>query len=198
MGRTGADPAFVGPLALPIHNCEFSTSGAHSLVVPGAVFSRAEEQGLASAFDVVVIGAGTGGYVAAIRAAQLGLTTAVVERDSVLGGNALPNPYGGTGQPVYPWRGRITCHPAAGQSGTVDKTAAAGTQVAAFFGACLASHVSVSVNTSTDAVTTSYSGPAEWGLRRFILHYAKLCAAVNAIDAGALDAFLIGSEFRAL
>ena len=113
-------------------------------------------------------------------------------------GNALPNPYGGTGQPVYPWRGRITCHPAAGQSGTVDKTATAGTQVAAFFGACLASHVTVSVNASTDAVTTSYSGPAEWGLRRFILHYAKLCAAVNAIDAGTIDAFLIGSELRAL
>ncbi len=113
-------------------------------------------------------------------------------------GNALPNPYGGTGQPVYPWRGRITCHPAAGQSGTVDKTATAGTQVAAFFGACLASHVSVSVNASTDAVTTSYSGPAEWGLRRFILHYARLCAAVNTIDAGTIDAFLIGSEFRAL
>jgi hypothetical protein len=113
-------------------------------------------------------------------------------------GNALPNPYGGSSQPVYPWRGRITCHPAAGQSGTVDKTAAAGTQVAAFFGSCLASHVTVSVNASTDAVTTSYSGPAEWGLRRFILHYAKLCAAVNAIDAGAIDAFLIGSEFRGL
>ena len=113
-------------------------------------------------------------------------------------GNALPNPYGGTGQPAHPWRGRITCHPAAGQPGTVDKTAAAGTQVAAFFGTCLASHVSVSVNASTDAVMTSYSGPAEWGLRRFILHYAKLCAAVNAIDAGTIDAFLIGSEFRAL
>jgi dihydrolipoamide dehydrogenase len=44
---------------------------------------------LASAFDVVVIGAGTGGYVAAIRAAQLGLSTAVVERDTVLGGTCL-------------------------------------------------------------------------------------------------------------
>ena len=31
----------------------------------------------------------------------------------VAAGNTLPNPYGGTGQPVYPWRGRITCHPAA-------------------------------------------------------------------------------------
>ena len=40
-------------------------------------------------FDVVVIGSGTGGYVAAIRAAQLGLTTAVVEREPVLGGTCL-------------------------------------------------------------------------------------------------------------
>ena len=36
-------------------------------------------------FDVVVLGAGPGGYVAAIRAAQLGLKTAIIERDSVGG-----------------------------------------------------------------------------------------------------------------
>ncbi len=42
-----------------------------------------------SAYDVVVIGAGTGGYVAAIRAAQLGLKTAVVERQPSLGGTCL-------------------------------------------------------------------------------------------------------------
>src|SRR5216117_3139461 len=42
-----------------------------------------------SEFDVVVIGAGTGGYVAAIRAAQLGLTVAVVERQRALGGTCL-------------------------------------------------------------------------------------------------------------
>jgi dihydrolipoamide dehydrogenase len=39
-------------------------------------------------YDCVVIGSGPGGYVAAIRAAQLGLTTAVVERDK-LGGRCL-------------------------------------------------------------------------------------------------------------
>ena len=39
-------------------------------------------------FDVVVIGAGPGGYVAAIRAAQLGLKTAIVEREA-LGGVCL-------------------------------------------------------------------------------------------------------------
>jgi dihydrolipoamide dehydrogenase len=44
---------------------------------------------MANEFDVVVIGSGTGGYVAAIRAAQLGLRTAVVERAPVLGGTCL-------------------------------------------------------------------------------------------------------------
>jgi dihydrolipoamide dehydrogenase len=44
---------------------------------------------LANAFDVVVIGSGTGGYVAAIRAAQLGLRTACVERAPSLGGTCL-------------------------------------------------------------------------------------------------------------
>ncbi|MBM2827269.1 MAG: dihydrolipoamide dehydrogenase [Dehalococcoidia bacterium] len=39
-------------------------------------------------FDIVILGGGTGGYVAAIRAAQLGLRTAVVERDK-LGGTCL-------------------------------------------------------------------------------------------------------------
>jgi dihydrolipoamide dehydrogenase len=42
-----------------------------------------------SAFDVVVIGSGPGGYVAAIRAGQLGLRTALVERDPFLGGTCL-------------------------------------------------------------------------------------------------------------
>ena len=44
---------------------------------------------MAQEYDVVVIGAGTGGYVAAIRAAQLGLRTAVVERQPSLGGTCL-------------------------------------------------------------------------------------------------------------
>ena len=39
--------------------------------------------------DVVVIGGGPGGYVAAIRAAQLGMTAAVVEREPQLGGTCL-------------------------------------------------------------------------------------------------------------
>jgi pyruvate/2-oxoglutarate dehydrogenase complex dihydrolipoamide dehydrogenase (E3) component len=39
-------------------------------------------------FDLIVIGSGPGGYVAAIRAAQLGLKTAVIEREH-LGGICL-------------------------------------------------------------------------------------------------------------
>ncbi|MCL8209225.1 MAG: dihydrolipoyl dehydrogenase [Actinomycetia bacterium] len=43
---------------------------------------------MAEQYDLVVLGGGTGGYVAAIRAAQLGLKTAVVEREKV-GGTCL-------------------------------------------------------------------------------------------------------------
>ena len=43
---------------------------------------------MAKEYDVVILGGGTGGYVAAIRAAQLGLKTAIVERDK-LGGTCL-------------------------------------------------------------------------------------------------------------
>jgi dihydrolipoamide dehydrogenase len=44
---------------------------------------------MAEQFDVTVIGAGPGGYVAAIRAAQVGLKTAIIERDKDLGGTCL-------------------------------------------------------------------------------------------------------------
>ena len=40
-------------------------------------------------YDVVVIGSGPGGYVAAIRCAQLGMKTAIIERYSTLGGTCL-------------------------------------------------------------------------------------------------------------
>ena len=44
---------------------------------------------MANEYDIVIIGAGTGGYVAAIRAAQLGLKVAVVEKQKALGGTCL-------------------------------------------------------------------------------------------------------------
>src|SRR4051795_7367320 len=43
---------------------------------------------MAESFDCIVIGSGPGGYVTAIRAAQLGMRTAVVEKDTV-GGRCL-------------------------------------------------------------------------------------------------------------
>lgn len=44
---------------------------------------------MAKSFDVIVIGAGPGGYVTAIRAAQLGLSTACIEKEPALGGTCL-------------------------------------------------------------------------------------------------------------
>lgn len=86
--------------------------------------------------------------------------------------NSLPDPYSDEaaeiGQPAYPWRGRITCSPAAGFDGSVDKSSAAAAQVAQFF-------------------------TRAWGYRRMVLHYASLCA-----SAGGIDAFVIGSEMRGL
>lgn len=44
---------------------------------------------MSQAYDVIIIGAGPGGYVGAIRAAQLGLKTACVEKRATLGGTCL-------------------------------------------------------------------------------------------------------------
>ena len=58
---------------------------------PGADAARRSEaaDGRRSRHDLVVIGAGPGGYVAAIRAAQLGLNVACVEKEPALGGTCL-------------------------------------------------------------------------------------------------------------
>jgi len=83
-------------------------------------------------------------------------------------GNALPDPYGGTGQPAYPWRGRITCHPAPGRSGSPDGTGEAASQIDEWF-------------TRDD------------GYNRFVRHYAGL-----AKEAGGVHGFILGSEFVGL
>ncbi len=104
------------------------------------------------------------------------------------GGNALPDPYTGTaGQPPLPWRGRITTALAPGLSGSTDGTAAAAAEVAAFFGTAQGSDF------TANGQTIDYTGPEDWGFRRFILHQAHLCAL-----AGGVDAFCIGSEMVAL
>ncbi|QGM96331.1 baseplate multidomain protein megatron [Methylocystis parvus] len=79
--------------------------------------------------------------------------------------NALPNPYtGASGQPAFPWRGRITCDPAPGRAGSPDATPAAASQVSAF--------------------VTRY--------RSFILHYANLCASAGGVDAFLVGSEFIG------
>ena len=101
-------------------------------------------------------------------------------------GNDLPDPYGGQAQATFPWRGRITCHPAAGQANTADQTAAAQLQVEDFFGNAAISDF------TQDEDAVIYSGDDE-GLRRFILHYAKL-----AQIAGGVERFVISSEMVGL
>ncbi|MCC5993785.1 MAG: glycoside hydrolase/phage tail family protein [Rhodobacteraceae bacterium] len=107
-------------------------------------------------------------------------------------GNTLPDPYSDNaatiGQPKFPWRGRITCSPAAGFAGSADQTASAAAQVASFFGSATPASFTIL------GESVNWTGPAnDWGLRRMILHYAHLCAV-----AGGVDAFLIGTEMRGL
>lgn len=86
-------------------------------------------------------------------------------------GNGLPDPYGRPEQPIYPWRGRMTCHPAEGQPGSVNATSAATSQIASFMS----------------------GAPGALSYRNMILHYARV-----AREAGGADVFIIGSELRGL
>jgi len=102
------------------------------------------------------------------RAAGLSVVFAPFVLMDQLAGNDLPDPWGGAEQAPLPWRGRITGSVAPGRAGTVDGTAAAEAEVAAFFA-------------------------GEGGYRAFVLHCARLCA-----EAGGVDAFLLGSELVGL
>lgn len=103
-------------------------------------------------------------------------------------GNGLPDPYGGTEQGAYPWRGRITTDIAPGLPGTADKTASARADVTAFCGTAMPADFVA----GADGVDFT-GAPGDFGYRRFVLH----CAAL-AREAGGVDAFLIGSELRGL
>jgi dihydrolipoamide dehydrogenase len=60
-------------------------------MVPGRAFDGKENPSMMAAmpYDLIVIGTGPGGYVCAIRAAQLGMKTAVVEKWATFGGTCL-------------------------------------------------------------------------------------------------------------
>ncbi|KXF78273.1 host specificity protein [Paramesorhizobium deserti] len=103
--------------------------------------------------------------VAAIRDAKargLQVTFYPFVMMDIAAGNSLPSPYGGEGQPAYPWRGRITCYPA-----SADRTAAAADQIAAFL-------------------------DGEWGYRRFVRHCADLVSKAGGVDAFILGSELRG------
>jgi len=103
-------------------------------------------------------------------------------------GNGLTDPWSGDpDQPIVPWRGRITTSLAPEIAGSPDQSTAATAEVAAFFG------TAGPTDFTPIGTGVSYHGPAEWSYRRFILHYAHLCAL-----AGGVDAFCIGSELRSL
>lgn len=86
----------------------------------------------------------------------------------IVEGNTLPNPYSdnaaGVGQAVFPWRGRVTCSPAPGYAGTVDKTATAATQISAYF--------------------TEYAAMTS--------HYASLCVEAGGVDGFIIASEMIG------
>src|SRR5438477_2830924 len=69
-----------------VASARFCHSG---FVIPSSFVIRHSSFFAMDKFDVVIIGSGPGGYVAAIRAAQLGLKTAIVEKDKELGGTCL-------------------------------------------------------------------------------------------------------------
>src|SRR5262249_55197451 len=64
-------------------------SGPILAVAASCAVQRSKEHAVAERYDLVVIGAGPGGYVAAIRAAQLGMKVACVEKRATLGGVCL-------------------------------------------------------------------------------------------------------------
>ncbi|RAI42615.1 baseplate multidomain protein megatron [Rhodoplanes roseus] len=111
--------------------------------------------------------------IAELKARGLKVTLYPFVMMDVPAGSGRPDPWtGAASQPAYPWRGRITCDPAPGRTGSPDGTAAVQAQIDAFF-----------------------SGADEdaWCYRGMVLHYAELAAA-----AGGVAAFLIGSELVGL
>lgn len=101
--------------------------------------------------------------------------------------NGLPDPHGGASQPVYPWRGQITCDPAIAQPSSADQSPLANAQINSFSGDALKTDFTPNVD------SINFTGTNQWSYRRMILHYAHLCAL-----AGGVDSFIIGSELKGL
>jgi hypothetical protein len=104
--------------------------------------------------------------IAALKARGLHVTLYPFVLMDVPAGNGLDDPYGGSEQAAFPWRGRITCTPAPGVVGTVDGSGAAASQAAAFFA-------------------------GDEGYRAFVLHYAQLGAEAG-VDGLLIGSELVG------
>lgn len=102
--------------------------------------------------------------IADLKARGVKVTLYPLMMMDVPAGNGRADPYGGSEQSAYPWRGRITCHPAPGRPGSPDGTAAAAAQVAAF--------------------VPSY--------RAMVLHYANLAMAAGGVDALLIGSEMVG------
>jgi len=76
-------------LAMPAKTPTAEETPAPRQAAPSAAAEQPSAPATAENYDVIVIGGGPGGYVAAIRAAQLGLRTACVEKRETLGGTCL-------------------------------------------------------------------------------------------------------------
>ncbi|EAU40123.1 hypothetical protein FP2506_11222 [Fulvimarina pelagi HTCC2506] len=100
--------------------------------------------------------------------------------------NDLPDPYGGSRQAAFPWRGRMTLDRAEIVSGSADRTATARADIERFVGTA-SRHDFVWENDRL-----RYHGPEEWSYRRMIFHQAHLA------ERGGASAFVIGSEMRGL
>ncbi|MHA6729848.1 baseplate multidomain protein megatron [Devosia sp. A369] len=101
--------------------------------------------------------------IADLKSRGLKVTLYPLVMMDVPGGNGLPDPYGGAEQAAYPWRGRITCHPAPGRAGSPDQTAAAAAQVAGFVP----------------------------GYRQMVLHYAEVAKA-SGVDTLIIGSEMVG------
>ena len=99
-----------------------------------------------------------------LKARGLSVTLYPMVMMDVAAGNGLPDPYGATQQAAYPWRGRITCHPAPGQPGSPDKTTTAPTQVSSF--------------------VANY--------RPMVLHYANVAVAAGGVDTLVIGSEMVG------
>lgn len=138
-----------------------------------ATAAAVSRSGGTAAFGGTPSDAGLGRLVAELVRRGLSVVLYPFVMMDVPAGNALPDPHEpGAVQPAYPWRGRITCDPAPDRPGSPDGTAAAATQVAAFF-----------------------EGPQ--GYRPMIRHYAGLAADWAAAGV-TLSGFILGSEFVGL